>query len=169
MHFLKLAVPTHSGMIQRTFPLAVVLLLIAASCNSDNEKSTHAKEEKTVITTDKAPQPVGPYSQGIMVNNTMYVSGQIGVSPSTNQLDTAGFEAQAYQALRNIVNVLEAGGMTADNVVSTRVYLTDMNDFIVLNEVYKDFFSKKLPARETVQVSALPREASIEVSVVAVK
>ncbi|MFI5204476.1 MAG: Rid family detoxifying hydrolase [Flavobacteriales bacterium] len=154
---------------QITGNLFTLLLLFVISCNSTNEKAGSGKADKKVIRTDKAPQPVGPYSQGILVNDVMYVSGQVGISPSTNQLDTSGFEAQAYQALRNIVNVLEAGGMTADNVVSTRVYLTDMDDFIVLNEVYKDFFSKNLPARETVQVCELPKEASIEISVVAVR
>jgi 2-iminobutanoate/2-iminopropanoate deaminase len=149
--------------------LFILLFFTATSCNNSEEKEGDEKSEKKVIQTEKAPLPAGPYSQGILVNGTLYVAGQIGISPSTNQLDTSGFEAEAYQALRNIVNILEAAGMSADDVVATRVYLTDMNDFIVLNEVYKDFFSKKLPVRETVQVNALPREASIEISAVAVK
>jgi 2-iminobutanoate/2-iminopropanoate deaminase len=124
---------------------------------------------RRVITTEQAPRAIGPYSQGIQVGNIVFTAGQTGVDPATGQLVAGGIVEQTRQALRNVQAILEAAGCSMADVVKTTVFLTDMNDFKTMNSVYAEFFPAAPPARSTVQVSALPLGARIEIEAVAFK
>jgi 2-iminobutanoate/2-iminopropanoate deaminase len=124
--------------------------------------------DKKIIFTPNAPAPIGPYSQAVLVNNTLYCSGQIALN-SEGTLDTSSIENETKQIMANINEVLKASGMNFGNIVKTSIFLTDMNDFATVNETYSKFFDKDFPARETVQVSALPKGVHVEISVIAVK
>jgi 2-iminobutanoate/2-iminopropanoate deaminase len=124
--------------------------------------------DKKIIFTPNAPAPIGPYSQAVLVNNTLYCSGQIALN-SEGALDTSSIENETKQIMANINEVLKASGMNFGNIVKTSIFLTDMNDFATVNETYSKFFDKDFPARETVQVSALPKGVHVEISVIAVK
>ncbi len=126
--------------------------------------------EKKIIITDQAPVPIGPYSQAVLVGNTLYTSGQIALDPATMHLVVGNIAAETEQVMRNLKAVLEASSMTFDNVVKTTIYLTDMEDFVSVNTVYGNFFNgETAPARETVQVSALPKSVNVEISMIAVR
>ena len=128
-----------------------------------------AESGRKVISTPAAPNAIGPYSQGIRVGNTLYVSGEIAIDPKTNQImANASIEDQTRRALENIKAILAADGLTMDDVVSTTVYLTDINEFDRMNQVYATFFGKAPPARATVQVARFARDVKIEISAVAV-
>uniref|UniRef100_A0A3P9I3B0 2-iminobutanoate/2-iminopropanoate deaminase n=1 Tax=Oryzias latipes TaxID=8090 RepID=A0A3P9I3B0_ORYLA len=120
------------------------------------------------IYTTSAPAAIGPYSQGVLVDRTMFISGQIGMDVVTGQLVVGGVQAQAKQALTNMGEILKAGGCTYNNVVKTTVLLKDIDDFNSVNEVYSSFFSSNFPARAAYQVAALPRGALVEIEAVAV-
>jgi 2-iminobutanoate/2-iminopropanoate deaminase len=122
---------------------------------------------RTVIRTDAAPA-VGPYSQAIRAGGWVFTAGQIGVDPATGQLVAGGVAAQTHRALQNVRAVLAAAGATLESVVKTTVFLTDMSDFRVMNEVYREHFGADPPARSTVGVAALPLEARVEIEAVAV-
>jgi 2-iminobutanoate/2-iminopropanoate deaminase len=122
---------------------------------------------KKVINTAKAPAPVGPYSQAIEVNNTLYCSGQIAIVPETNEVNTGSVESQTQQVMKNIQAVLEGGGYTWDHVIKTTIFLTNMQDFATVNSVYATYFKELPPARSTVQVSALPKGVNVEIEVIA--
>ncbi|MFH0865472.1 MAG: RidA family protein [Bacteroidota bacterium] len=124
---------------------------------------------KQIIYTPKAPKPVGPYCQAILANNILYVSGQIALDPKTGIMCEGGVKAQTNQVLVYIQNILNAAGMDMLNVVKASIFLTDMNDFGDMNEVYAEFFTGNPPARECIQVARLPKNAVIEISVIAVK
>ena len=124
---------------------------------------------KTIIKTDKAPAPIGPYSQAVLINDTLYISGQIAFEPSTGNLITINIIQETSQVMHNLLNILEAAGMQFSNVVKTTIFLKDMSDFPHMNEVYEQFFEKDYPARETVAVAGLPRGVNVEVSMIAVK
>ncbi len=124
---------------------------------------------KTIINTEKAPKPIGPYSQAVLINETLYISGQIAFEPSTGNLITVNIIQETSRVMNNLMNILEAAGMNFSNVVKTTIFLKDMNDFIAMNEVYNQFFEKDYPARETVQVAGLPRGVNVEISMIAVK
>ena len=124
---------------------------------------------KQIIYTSGAPKPVGPYSQAILANNILYVSGQIALDPQTGNMREGGVKAQANQVLVNIQNILNAAGMDMKNVVKASIFLTDMNDFGDMNDAYAAFFSDNPPARECIQVCRLPKDAIVEISVIAVK
>jgi 2-iminobutanoate/2-iminopropanoate deaminase len=124
---------------------------------------------KKIIYTTKAPAPIGPYSQALMAGNTLYVSGQVPIDPATAELVRGDIRVQARQVMENILSVLGEAGMNYEHIVKTTIFLTDMNDFAAVNEVYGSCFTRDFPARETIQVSALPKNAIIEISVVAVK
>ncbi|KAL4617030.1 ribonuclease UK114 [Arapaima gigas] len=123
---------------------------------------------RKIINTAKAPAAIGPYSQAVVVDRTMYVSGQLGMDPSSGQLVPGGVQAQTKQALVNMGEILKAAGCDYGNVVKTTVLLADMNDFNNVNDVYKQFFSKNFPARAAYQVAALPRGGLVEIEAVAV-
>ena len=121
---------------------------------------------KTVISTDKAPGAIGPYSQAIKAGGLIFVSGQLPVDPASGQFP-AGVQAQTRQSLTNAGQILEAAGSGLDKVVKTTVFLADMNDFAAMNEVYATFFSGDFPARSAVQVARLPKDALVEIECIA--
>lgn len=120
-----------------------------------------------VVTTDAAPQAQGPYSQAIVAAGLVFVSGQIAVDPKTNQFVDAPIENQTRQVLDNLSAILKSIGGSLNSVVKVTVYLKDMNDFQVMNKVYAEYFPNHKPARATVQVARLPRDAGIEIELVA--
>ena len=121
---------------------------------------------RAVISTPDAPEAIGPYSQAIKVGNTVWLSGQIPLEPSTMVLVEGGIEAQARQVFRNLVAVAEAAGGSLEDAVKVNISLTDLGDFATVNGVMAEFFSEPYPARACVQVAALPKGASIEVEVI---
>ncbi len=126
-------------------------------------------EPNNVIYSEKAPKPIGPYSQAILRGNTLFVSGQIAIVPSTGVLDTSSIENETKQVMENIKAVVEQAGMNMGHIVKSSIFLIDMNNFGKVNEVYGKFFPSNPPARETVQVSALPKNVNVEISVIAIK
>lgn len=125
---------------------------------------------KKIIFTEKAPAPIGPYNQAVLIGNTLYTSGQIAINPENNQMVLETIEVETKQVMQNMQAVLEAAGMTFENVVKTTIFIMDMNDFAKINLVYGSYFDEKMaPARETVQVAGLPRNVNVEISMIAVK
>jgi 2-iminobutanoate/2-iminopropanoate deaminase len=124
---------------------------------------------KTIINTGKAPAPIGPYSQAVLAGNTLYVSGQIAIDPGTGNLIPGDIRTETRQVMDNLRNILSEAGMDFSNVIKASIFITDMNNFASVNEVYGSFFSSDFPARETVQVSRLPKDVNVEISVIAVK
>lgn len=122
---------------------------------------------KQIIQTDRAPQAIGPYSQAVKARGFVYASGQIPIDPATGQFVTGGITEQTEQVLKNVAAVLEASGSGLDKVVKTTVFLADMEEFAAMNEVYARFFSSEPPARATVQAAGLPRNAKVEIEVIA--
>ena len=123
---------------------------------------------KQVISTEKAPAAIGPYSQAIEVNGMVYTSGVIPVDPATGEIP-AGVEAQARQAFSNLANLLEAAGTSMAQAVKTTVFIKDMNDFSRINEIYSEYFTKPYPARSCVEVARLPKDVLLEIEVIALK
>jgi len=124
---------------------------------------------KTIIKTDKAPMPIGPYNQGILVNNTLYASGQIAINPATNELISGNIEDETKQVMENLAAVLDAAGMHFSDVVKCSIFISDMNDFGAINRVYGTYFNdENAPARETVQIAVLPKHVNVEISLIAV-
>lgn len=121
---------------------------------------------KVTIIAEGAPRPVGPYAQGVKANNLVFVSGQIALDPETGNLVDGDIKEQTERVLRNIEAILVAGNSSLDMTVKMTVYLSDIADFSVVNEVFSDFFSSQPPAREAVQVVALPKGAKIEISAI---
>ena len=125
---------------------------------------------KKIIITDKAPAPIGPYNQAVLIGNTLYTSGQIALNPTTMELVLDTIEIETKQVMENMKAVLEAAQMNFDHVVKTTIFIMDMNDFGKINSVYGTYFDEKTaPARETVQVAGLPRGVNVEISMIAVK
>jgi 2-iminobutanoate/2-iminopropanoate deaminase len=124
---------------------------------------------KQIIKTALAPNPIGPYSQGVLINDTLFISGQVALEPSTGKLITINIIKETNQVMHNLMNILKEAGMDFSNVVKTTIYLTDMNNFSHVNEVYGSYFTEGFPARETVQVTRLPLDVNVEISMVAVK
>ncbi|HEX9617070.1 MAG TPA: RidA family protein [Anaerolineales bacterium] len=124
--------------------------------------------DKMTIKTEKAPQAIGPYSQGILTGNFVFTAGQISLDPETGEIVPGGIEAETRRVLQNLSSVLEAAGSSLDRVVKTTVFLRDMGDFARMNSVYAEFFTRSFPARSTVQVAALPKNAAIEIEAVAI-
>jgi 2-iminobutanoate/2-iminopropanoate deaminase len=124
---------------------------------------------KKVISTPKAPAAIGPYSQAIQVGNLIYTSGQIPIDPATGQLVEGGIKEQTRQSLSNIQAILQAAGLTMTSVVKTTVFMADMADFADMNSVYAEFFTEPYPARSAVAVKTLPKNALVEIEVVAEK
>ncbi|HEY0172709.1 MAG TPA: RidA family protein [Pyrinomonadaceae bacterium] len=123
--------------------------------------------ERRVVKTEGAPGAIGPYSQAVVAGGFVYVSGQIPIDPATGQFVEGGVREQTAQVLRNLSAVLEAAGSSLARVVKTTVFLADMNDFAAMNETYAAFFAEEAPARSTVQAARLPRDARVEIDVVA--
>lgn len=125
--------------------------------------------DKIVINTPNAPAPIGPYNQAIIAGNTLYISGQICLDPATGNMDNKDIQAETHRSMQNLKAILQAAGMNFRQVVKTTIFITDMKQFSEINEVYGKYFEGDYPARETVQVSALPKAANVEISMIAVK
>ena len=124
---------------------------------------------KSIIYTEEAPAPIGPYSQAVQAGNMLFISGQIPIDPATNQLIQSGIGDEARQVMKNLEALLLAAGFSFENVVKTTIFLSDMNHFAEVNEIYGSYFRSDFPARETVAVLGLPKNVNVEISLVAVK
>lgn len=125
---------------------------------------------KKIIYTNQAPEPLGPYSQAVLVGNTLYASGQIPINPATNELVSGTIEEETHQVMKNLEAVLKEAGMDFENVVKCSIFLSDMKSFAQVNSVYATYFDEKTaPARETVEVANLPKYVNVEISCIAVK
>lgn len=124
---------------------------------------------KKVIATTKAPAAIGPYNQAIQVGNMLFASGQLGLDPATGNFPEGGVKEQTIQSFQNVKAILEEAGFSINDVVKTTVYLTDMADFAAMNEIYASQFEGDFPARSAVAVKTLPKNALVEVEVIAVK
>jgi 2-iminobutanoate/2-iminopropanoate deaminase len=132
--------------------------------------------EKKIITTNSAPAPIGPYNQAVQVSNPdtsgqslLFISGQVCIDPVTGELKNKDLQEETHQVMHNLKAILQQAGMDFSNVVKTTIFITDMNRFSEMNEVYGKYFKGNFPARETVQVSALPKFVNVEISMIAVK
>ena len=123
---------------------------------------------KDIITTDRAPRAIGPYSQAVRAGDLVFASGQIPIDPATSEFVAGGVAEQTEQVLRNLTAVFEAAGVGMNQIVKTTVFLADMDDFTAMNEVYGRFFGAEPPARATVQAARLPRDARVEIEAIAV-
>lgn len=125
---------------------------------------------KKIITTTKAPAPIGPYNQAVLSGNTLYTSGQIALNPETGKLVLDDIKTETKQVMENLKAVLEAADMTFENVIKASIFISDMGEFVNINDVYGSYFNEATaPARETVQVACLPKNVNVEISVIAVK
>ena len=123
---------------------------------------------KKIIQSDNAPAPIGPYSQAVQTGNMLFVSGQIALDPATGELKMASLEEETHQVMANLKAVLAAAGMDLSNVIKSSIFLQNMGDFAKINEIYGSYFTADFPARETVEVAALPKGVNVEISVIAV-
>jgi 2-iminobutanoate/2-iminopropanoate deaminase len=124
---------------------------------------------KQIITTKNAPAPIGPYSTAVLAGNMLFVSGQIAKNPTSGELIVSDIKLETKQVMENLKGILTDAGMAFSNIVKTTIFLTDMNDFAAVNEVYGSYFTSDFPARETVQVSKLPLNVNVEISVIGMK
>lgn len=143
--------------------IIILSLIFFLSYNCNNNSSM-----KKIIKTNEAPEPIGPYNQAIEAGEFIFLSGQIGIDVDTGELINENIQAETNQVMRNIESVLKASNRTFDNVVKSTIFLKDLNDFSIVNEVYSKYFKNKIsPARETVEVARLPKDANVEISVIA--
>jgi 2-iminobutanoate/2-iminopropanoate deaminase len=151
-------------MIFLVVPVAVMLSFLA--CSHDD---THTYSAKEIISTQLAPEAIGPYSQAVRVGDFLFLSGQIPIDPETGEILTGNIGAQTEQVLDNLGAVLDAADMIYGDIVHCSVFLADLEDFTAMNEVYARYFSEDPPSRATVEVSRLPRDVRVEISAIAVK
>jgi len=123
---------------------------------------------KQIIKTTNAPAPIGPYSQAVQAGNFLFVSGQVAINPENGELNIGNIEDETHQVMRNLKAVLLEAGLSFDHVVKSTIFLSDMGTFAQVNEVYGQYFTTDFPARETVQVSVLPKNVNVEISVIAI-
>lgn len=123
---------------------------------------------KKIIKTTNAPAPIGPYNQAVLAGNFLFVSGQVAINPENGELNIGNIEEETHQVMRNLKAVLLEAGLGFENVVKTTIFLTDMGTFAQVNEIYGKYFTSDFPARETVQVSVLPKNVNVEISVIAI-
>ena len=140
--------------------LTAIFLIILMGCS--NQPS-----DREIISSQKAPAAIGPYSQAVRVGDTLYLSGQLGLDPATGKFAGQGFEAQARQALENQKAILEAAGFSLKDVVQCQVFVTDMNNYPVFNAIYKEYFVENVPARAVLEVSRIPADGLVEIMMVA--
>ena len=124
-------------------------------------------QSKTIIKTEKAPAPIGPYNQAIKIQNTLFVSGQIAIDPSTGELEVGDIVLETRMVMENIGAILEAADLTFEQVVKCSIFVKDMDNFAIINQTYGEYFKENAPARETVEVSKLPRNVNVEISCIA--
>ncbi|MCC9135958.1 RidA family protein [Pontibacter silvestris] len=144
------------------------MCLLLSSASFAQSKIKQKEPAKRIIKSEQAPQPIGPYSQGVLAKGFLFVAGQVGANPETRQLVTESFEAEAKQVMENLQAILKAAGLDFNNVVKTTIYMKDISQFSKVNEIYGKYFTADPPARETVQVADLPGGANVEISVIAV-
>lgn len=125
--------------------------------------------EKRIITTDKAPAPIGPYNQAVLAGDTLYISGQVCIDPQTGELNNSSLEEETHQCMRNLEAILAAADLDFSHVIKSTIFITDMHRFAEINGVYGQYFTTDFPARETVQVAALPKFVNVEISMIAVR
>ena len=123
--------------------------------------------KKEIINTSQAPAPIGPYNQATRANNMLFISGQIPADPETGDLLMSSIEEETHRVMRNLKAILEAAGLGFENVLKTSIFISDMDNFSRINEVYGSYFSGEYPARETVQVARLPKDVNVEISAIA--
>ena len=126
-------------------------------------------EKKKTLVTSKAPAPIGPYSQAVYANNMLFASGQIAIDPVSGNLVLSSIEEETHQVMKNVQAILEEASLSFDDVVKTTIFLSDMNLFPKVNDIYGSYFSSNFPARETVAVAGLPKGVNVEISVIATK
>ena len=124
---------------------------------------------KNIIERKNAPLPIGPYSQAVMVKDVLYVSGQVAIIPSTGELETRDITRETHQVMKNIEAILHEAGMEFSDVVKSTIFVKDLNNFATINSVYGEYYPYSPPARETVEVSRLPKDVNVEISCIAVK
>ena len=124
---------------------------------------------KSIIYTENAPEPIGPYSQAVLAGNMLFISGQIPIDPTSNQLIIGSIADEARQVMKNLDALLKSSGFLFEDVVKTTIFLSNMNHFAEVNEIYGSYFSANFPARETVAVLGLPKNVNVEISLIAVK
>lgn len=124
---------------------------------------------KKIISTDRAPGALGPYSQAVLADGFLFLSGQVGINPATGKIEAADVGGQAHQVLKNLLAVLEEAGMTMEHIVKSTIFLTSMDDFAVVNKIYATYFTDDPPARATIEVSKLPLGALVEIEAIAKK
>ena len=146
--------------------ILILVYLNLLGCEVDFSTRINTEKNKKVIATHKAPKAIGPYSQAIEIDNTLYLAGQIGLDPASGKLVDGGIEKQTDRVMKNLQAVLDAAGYTFDNVVQTQVFVADLNDYKAMNDVYAKYFSDAPPTRAAVQ-AVLPRGALVEIMMVA--
>ena len=124
---------------------------------------------KQIVTSPNAPSPIGPYSQAVKANGMLFISGQIAINPSTGEMVTTDIVAETKQVMNNLSAILLEAGMNFTDVVKSTIFVKDLNNFATVNKVYGEYFNAEAPARETVEVSRLPKDANVEISCIAVK
>ncbi|MHC4944119.1 MAG: RidA family protein [Planctomycetota bacterium] len=156
-------------MIQKTVLISALILILILGLTSCITKTiiTSRSAPKAIVVTEEAPAAIGPYSQGVLHGGALYLSGQIAIDPKTGELVTGDIKKETHLVLENIGAVLKTAGMGYEDVVQAQVFLKDLNDYAVVNEIYAQYFSEHPPARAAVQVARLPRDVSIEIMCVA--
>ncbi len=147
--------------------IALFGMLVMLGCQTQSAREP--KLDKEVVVSEGAPKAIGPYSQAIRVGNTLYLSGQIAIDPETGKMVSDDIQAQTHQVLDNIQAVLDEAGFSLSDVVQSKVFLADLNDYAAMNEVYGAYFKEHPPARAAVQVARLPLDALVEIMVTAVR
>ena len=149
-------------------PVSLVILLIALAYNTFNNKNK--TDMKRIINTSNAPKPIGPYNQAVISGDLMFISGQVAFDPNTDELVLDDIQTETKQVMENLKSILEEANLSFKNVVKTTIFLSDMDDSQQVNEVYGSYFSNdQAPARETVEVSRLPKDVNVEISMIACK
>ena len=150
------------------FYVCLAFFLIALAYNTFNNKNK--TDMKRIINTSNAPKPIGPYNQAVISGDLMFISGQVAFDPNTDELVLGDIQSETKQVMENLKSILEEANLSFNNVVKTTIFLSDMNDFQQVNEVYGSYFSNnQAPARETVEVSRLPKDVNVEISMIAQK
>ena len=159
--------PTALGSIGVAGVLGLLAGVLLIAC--DSKSGSPAPTERRVIETAAAPAAIGPYSQAIQVGTTLYLAGQIGLDPDSGEMVDGGIEAETHQVMHNLGAVLDAAGFGFEDVVLSQVYLADLDEFAAMNAVYGSYFGEAAPARATVEVARIPRDARVEIVLVAVR
>ena len=150
------------------FYVGLAIFFFALAYNTFNNKNK--TDMKRIVNTSNAPKPIGPYNQAVISGDLMFISGQVAFDPNTDELVLDDIQSETKQVMENLKSILEEANLSFDNVVKTTIFLSDMNDFQQVNEVYGSYFSNdQAPARETVEVSRLPKDVNVEISMIAYK